>query len=147
MVDLTALKTEITTDPESIGYAPHVATGNQNEIAALLNTVNQAITVKDTYLDKDLFLASITPAALVLATSSTLLQSKWDRIIAFVQASNYINLSHPGVAPLLTLAVSDGILTQQQVNAIGSRSGSRAEQVLGVGTTVTIDDIANALRS
>ena len=36
-MDYTALRTEIQTDPATLGYAPFIAAGSHNQVAALLD--------------------------------------------------------------------------------------------------------------
>lgn len=44
-IDYVALKAELTTDPNAYGYAPLVAVGSCGELADMLNTVRDNITV------------------------------------------------------------------------------------------------------
>lgn len=53
--------------------------------------------------------------------------------------------SDTGVAELLAAAVQAGVLTSQEkaaLDALGVRAGSRAEQLWGVGTVVTLNQVA-----
>lgn len=53
--------------------------------------------------------------------------------------------SDAGVAALLAQAVSDGVLTAEEVgmlNALGVRVGSRAEELFGEGTVIDLNSVA-----
>jgi hypothetical protein len=147
-MDYTALKNEITNDPLSLGYAVFVTAGNDAAIAAILNmaTGPGAATVTDATMPRDDFMLAITPSLISLPGLSTTIQSKWDRILAVVRAADTINISDPAIQALLGASVADGVLTSDQVAAIGQRTGSRAEVLFGAGTTIMNTDISFALR-
>jgi hypothetical protein len=147
-MDYTALKNEITNDPLNLGYAVFVTAGNDQAIADLLNAATGvgAATVTVPAMSRDNFMTAIIPALIVLPALSTTIQSKWDRILAVVRAASIINISDPSIQALLGAAVSDNVLTSDQVSVIGQRTGSRAEVLFGAGTTVTNSDISFALR-
>lgn len=49
------------------------------------------------------------------------------------------------IADMLAAGVTDGVITNQQVatlNALGTRTGSRAESLWGEGTVVSLNDVA-----
>jgi hypothetical protein len=148
MIDYTALKNEITTDPLGLGYALFVSAGNDQAVVDLLNTTTgpSAAQVSLPYLSRTTFLGAILPATLVLPTLSADLQSKWGRILAVVRASDGVDLTDSGVQGLIALAAGDGVLTSDQAAAIGKRTGSRAEVLFGAGTTIKNNDVSYALR-
>jgi hypothetical protein len=147
-MDYTALKNEITNDPLGLGYSIFVTAGNDEAIAAILNmtTGPGAATVTASVMPRDDFMLAITPSLISLPGLSATIQSKWDRILAVVRAATSINISQPSIQALLGAAVVDGVLTSEQVAAIGQRTGSRAEVHFGAGTTITNSDISFALR-
>ena len=131
-MDLVALKAEITSDPQAIGYAEK----SHEEIARLLNRPGRSINSE--------------------SLSSGVLVSCLDRVeFAALSASdrNYLNLFVTAGAVPMTSEVRQtlralfpaGSSTRQNINRATKRDGSRAEE-LGLGR-VTESDVADALRS
>jgi hypothetical protein len=147
-IDYAVLKTELQTDPRGMDYATPRAAGNDTTLADLLNSPTGAGsgTVTVPSLARNDFLLALAPAYLVLPSLSQALQAKWDRILAVIRAADRIDLANPSVQALLAQAVTDGVLTQAQVNALGQRVGSRAEVLFGAGTVVSIQDVGRALQ-
>ena len=145
-MNYTTLKTEIETDPAKLGYEPFVASGNDQAIANLLNTAGSG-TIAVPNLDRATFLLNISPAYLALPGVSGVVQSKWDRILDSVRASESVDFTSPYAQSLLGAAVQDGILTQAQVASLNQRTGSRAEVLFGPGTIIQQSDVSMALRN
>ena len=138
MINIALLHNELANDPGNRGYAAFLAQTRDVEIAAILNAVDQSITVKDTFLDKDIYLTEIAPAYLVLATLSAQIQAKWYPILAMVtNVATGMDLANNKVQGMHAVAVADGVLTQAQVDALGQRPGSRIEQLFAPGDVVT----------
>lgn len=144
-MDYALLEQEILNDPEQLGYFAHLIAGNDVAIAELLNTRNQS-EVTAPVLTRNQFLVAVLPATIAIASLDAQLQAKWDRILSVATAADAIDITNNRVQGLLAIAVSDGVLTQDQVNAIGKRQGSRAEVLFGTETTISTHDIAKALR-
>lgn len=132
-MDLTALKTEITTDPAAIGYA--ATNGDHEQISKLLNrpqrtidaeTINGGVLVS--CLDKTEFTALSAPDKAYLNL--------------FVTAGD-VPVS-ANVRQALRALFPVGSETRNRINAATRRAGSRAEE-LGLGR-VTESDVADALR-
>ena len=125
---LAALKTELTTDPNAYGYAPHVASGSTGALAALLNEPRATISV---------------PRGLV---------GTWE-IIAATDAAEYNGLSATAkddvadaqIQAILKALFPNPSTTRTNLIARLTRIGSRAEQLFGVG--VSHSDCAQALVS
>lgn len=141
-MDYAALKAEITTDPAQLGYAAMVASGSDQGIADLLNTPGPTITVSS--LDRDGFLLATMPATLALASASATLQGKWDRLLGVACAASSVSIGAWSV--LGPMAVTDGLLTQAQADAVFTRKGTRAESLWGAGASVSNSDVSFALR-
>ncbi len=148
-MDYAALRTEITTDPQHMGFASLVTAGNDSGIASALNlaTGPGAGTLTAPSMLRDDFSLAILPLTLVLAGKDAATQAKWDRILAFVRSSNAVSVTSPTVQQLFGLAQQDGLMTQQQAAAIGQRACSRAETLFGAGVVVGQADVSFALRS
>lgn len=145
-MDYEALKDELENDPEDLGYAPLVSSGAHLDLANLLNEPG-AGPVSVEVMSKNDFLLAITPVLLRLPGKTAAVQAKWDRILALARAAESFHVNDPRVVNLLDLAVSDGILEQGEVNAMKTKTGSRAEVLFGIGSVVSHSDIANAFLS
>ena len=147
-MDYNALKTELQTDPKSLGYASLITAGNTAALANLLNatTGNGASTVALTTIDHDDFVADILPDVLtVLPTLSATIQTKWQTILQQFSTSSEVLLTNATTQQLLGEAVTDGLATQAQVTAWTTRTCSRAEVLFGAGTVVAQSDVMMAL--
>jgi hypothetical protein len=147
-MDYTVLKKELEADPLGLGYAPLLDSGDDTGLCALLNSHSGfgAATVSVPSVSRTDFLLAIAPAYLVLPTLNAFVQAKWDRILAVIGAADRIDCTDPRVQALLSAAVVDGVLTSDQATAINTRTGSRAEVLLGPGTELSTGDISFALR-
>lgn len=149
---LAALKTELTTDPAALGYAPSVTAGNHNALAGLINAMSAAV-ITLTSQSKGAVLLGIIPALDQLALGTDLsnvaipaaVSAKWQsRFQALSAGDNSIQLSAAFMGMLGQL-VTDKLMTQAQVDAFTRRAGSRAEVLWGSGTAVSSDDVRIAL--
>lgn len=146
-MDYVALKSELVNDPAALGYAPHIASGNDGALAAILNDLALG-TSKGYKLD----VASVDAATLQCG----------------VQASEYVALTQPmrelwqaiisasiGGVPVknqqlrLQIGAVWAANTNSRANmlAMQTRSCTRAELLFGEGVQVTPADIAIALRN
>lgn len=146
MIDSTALASEITADPLGLGYAAQIAIGSDTGIAALLNATTGPGAAQVTLpgMSRDAFLSACLPGVIALAGLNGTIQAKWDRLLGVAQAADSITAAN--IAAVLSMAVTDGVLTSQQAAAIGVRTGSRAEVLFGAGTVVGASDVSMALR-
>lgn len=146
------LKTELTTDPAALGYAPSVTAGNHNALAAMLNAIGTTV-ITLTSQTKGAVLLGIVPALDQLAVGTDLssaaipaaVSAKWQsRFQALSAGSDSLQLS-PQFIGMLGQLVTDKLMTQAQVDAFTKRTGSRAEFLWGNGTTVSSNDVRIAL--
>jgi hypothetical protein len=152
-INYDVLKQELTgtispPSPLAEEYPPLVEIGDHEGLATILNRKSGAgaDTVNLDLMSRSEFLLAITPAYLVLPTLSDELQKKWDRIITVITGAESIHLNDPRIQGIIGVAVADGVLTTQQVSSIGKRTGSRAEVLFGVDTSVTVSDVSTALK-
>src|SRR4051794_17256051 len=108
------LASEITNDPENVGYAPHVASGADTAVADLLNAPGWGILNLQS-IPKSQFLLGISPVVLTLPQKTADEQKMWDRVIALSSAADSVDVGSAQVQALLGLAVSSEILTTEQV--------------------------------
>jgi hypothetical protein len=147
MIDLAALRAEIQGDPRGLDYGPHAVAQDDGAVADLLNSTTGpgAATIALSFVSRDDFLKAILPAFLVIPNLPANIQAKWDRILNMINAGAGVTINAP-VQALLAQAVTDGVLTQEEADAVWHRTGSRAEVLFGPGTVVTPDQVSVALR-
>lgn len=139
-IDRGVLSVEIATDPGALGYASHVASGNDGAVAELLNRIRVGIVInRDTITPNELFEA-IVPSEWAAASA----QEK--QRIGLILAMPTVDLRGPNTKAALQAAFGPGTTTRANIIAMLSRSGSRAEQLFGSGTRVDHSDVAVALR-
>lgn len=146
---LAALKSELTTDPLSLGYAAPRAAGAMQTIADILNATTGpgAATVTYASLSRDAFVSGLRPGLFALPTLSAAIQAKYSLLIQSVIGTVDAVVIDATTLAFLADAVADGVMTQAQVTAFTTRTGSRAEVLLGTGTAVQWQDVVQALAS
>jgi hypothetical protein len=147
-INYTTLRTDIQSGPLAASCTPLVAAGNDQGVADLFNATTGAgagpVNI-GTVLGSD-FLTNFAPALFSLPGLSTTIQTKWDRILRFLGSLTTVRVGATNVQTLLSTAVTDAVLTQNQVNNINAKAtGSRAEVLFGDGTFLSLNDIAKAL--
>jgi hypothetical protein len=88
----------------------------------------------------------VMPGILAIGGLDAARQGKWDRVFAALRSVPSVHVTSTGVQQMLGLAVQDGLLTSDQVAAIGVRQGSRAEVLFGPGVAVGQAQVSLALR-
>lgn len=148
-IDYTRLRSEITTDPLTLGYAARVSLGNDQGIAALLNatTGSGAAEITLTSMTNEVFVTAFLPylpnvAALSDASKKDMYWNIWQAILSMP----IIKFTSSNVTGMLTQAVADAILSQVEATALMQRVGSRAEVLFGQDTVITVNDVSLALR-
>jgi hypothetical protein len=133
-MDLVALKTELTTDPQSIGYA--AANADHEALAKLLNRPQRTI-------DAESLSSGVLVSCLDKTEFAALSAADKQYLNLFVTAGDVpISANVRQALRALFPAESE---TRKRINAATRRKGSRAEE-LGFGR-VTESDVADALRS
>lgn len=133
-MDLTALKTEITSDPEAIGYAAE--NGDHVGIARLLNRPQRTI-------DAEMINGGVLVSCVDKTEFATLTAADKAYLNLFVTAGDVpVTANVRQALRALFPAQSE---TRGRINAATRRSGSRAGE-LGLGR-VTESDVADALRT
>lgn len=152
---LAILKTEILTDPLTYGYAPHVVANEPEIVAELLNKVRDgtdgeaAITIRRADIAAQEVLEAIdnrdfvaTPDAAHVAWFESATQQTAIRLI---NADGTDTRVLGNLRRLLQNPGPQG--SRDRLNVIANRLGSRAEQLFGPDTVVSIQDVVDALRS
>lgn len=137
----TELRNELTNDPAGMGYAGKTAA----QKVAILNAPKEGVTFH-VIVDVATVLKVIGMAQFRAAALSEPSRTGWLETLANIRSlKDGLIPSDAGVAELLAGAVQAGVLTSQEkaaLDALGVRTGSRAEQLWGVGTVVTLNDVA-----
>jgi hypothetical protein len=156
---LAALKTEFETDPTERGYAPHLASGADNQLADLINARTLAARrwVPTDVLRAHLFTAGIWPrlwAVIYTEAAPAELKAACRFVIDATDPKGLLALDLDLPACVLLF----GTFQAPEVNLLSAPESaallaladtlvSRAEVVLEeVGTAVQVDEIAQALR-
>ena len=134
------LTAEIQNDPAGLGYAAFFdAADEDQQIAGLLNQVRGTISV---------FLPNVSPSAVAAA----LVKADWDalaagdkQLFASLLAVQSFDLTSASLRLLFGALFPAGSTTRANLLAIASRNGSRAEQLWGTGTSVSLTAVAVAL--
>lgn len=153
---LAALTTEIQTDPLTYGYAAFVSSGNDQGIADAINKVRTgsdgkpAISVKRPDCSPAEILEAIDvrdfPASPTGVNSVPLAQSWLESVTQF----DRIRLTADDGTKTTTRKNIDRLVgntqgSQDRLDAVAVRNGSRAEQLFGFGVAVTSNQVAAAL--
>ena len=132
---------EIMNDPAGLGYA----TMTGQEIVDAMNVPRTGVSIL-VIVPKATFLQVTGLAPFRAAALSEPNRTGWLESLANIRSLEIgIVPSDAGVSALLTSAVSDGVLTADEkatLDALGTRTGSRAEQLWGAGTVVSLNDVA-----
>jgi hypothetical protein len=143
-MDYAALKTELQTDPQTVGYAAPLAAGDHVTVAGLLNAVPTAAadgpyTVNDENIDGGAARAAIPDGELTTITAEEKAKLEW--YFGGTTVSNSAN-----VRTFIQGSSLSGT-TKTALQTLTERGGSRAENLFGINTRVSHTDIAVALAS
>lgn len=153
------LKTEYTTDPVGVGYAPYVTVKAYGALAYLINNPNASWTktVPQVPLTSVLKwagagpLQKLTDYANNTGNNAALRSICLAALQLFAGAMPYLDLSDSGNLTMVQSLVSGGVLSatdQSNLLALQTVSpASRAEVLFGAGTVVTPKDAEIALNS
>lgn len=141
------LTAEIQLGPHAATLAPLVTAGNDVAIAAFLNdksgTGSGALTLSS--IPRQRVLRVFLKVAIDLDLKAAAMKAKWDRILPFVRDMEDIPANV--LEDVLTLAVTDGLITTAKADNIRKRTGSRSEILWGEGVSVTPSDVSRAVRN
>lgn len=139
---LAALTTEINTDPASLNLATLVAAGNDSGVAAALNAAGagaafsifrKAIAVRDV-------VANIASADFASLTALQL--AKLQLLFA---GSATLDATDTNTRTIIVGVFSGMATTVSNLTALAKRQGSRAEVLWGDGTTISANQVSQAL--
>lgn len=150
MIDYSALRTELLTDPKSLGYQVYIDTGNDVGLAQLLDEVRADILIRRANISPVELLEAIHPNDLTVpVTVNATLAGSW--LESVLQAQDTVRLlrddgSNTTIFQGIKRLLINNSQSEARLNAISNRTGSRAEELFGADAWVTHQDIAYALR-
>jgi hypothetical protein len=150
---LSALKTELNTDPTTLGYATDLAAGSTQALANMLNLVRDGtnggpeIIVRRNDLTPNEVLEAIDSRDFELTPNAA--HVAWLESVTQLARLRLVNEDGTNTRVLgnlkRILLVADTQGSRARLDAIANRQGSRAEQLFGVGTIVTSNDVTAAI--
>lgn len=141
MIDYEALKAEIESKPDLYGGKSH------SEVA---ETLNQKVGGQSGYymlgsMPVGDFLLALAPGIAALHAKPDNLQRHYDRLLNIISNQQAVRIGDGRISGILAQAVSDGLMSQSDIDAIGRVHGSRAEAMFGKGAVVLPHDVRKAL--
>ena len=136
MIDPAALKAELQTDPTALGYAPHIASGNDVALVEMLNAARAGIDIRRDLIPSHELFEAIVPADWTAATA----QEK--QRIQLVLSMGTVDVRGANTRAAFQAAFGAGTTTRANLLALLTRPGSRAEALFG--EPVSIDDLVKA---
>jgi len=141
--DLTALKNEYVNDPESIGYA--AANGTTRAILALLNVAANNTTNATVNRPTDELLISEVAAVIDPTEYAALSEYEKEWVKMFINRENGADIKEYQAMFLAIFA--NGTTSRTDAIALRVKAASRAEQLFGVNTVITRNDLIKAKES
>ena len=144
-VELSALRSELLSDPASIGYAPYLSTGTYSIITHLINAVsaNSHTAVSAVSVSRvgslDLQVAVVASEYLALSGGQ---QALWNA--ALIAAVNGIAISNTTFRQQVTTVWSAGTTTRANLLLLQTRRCSRAEALFGERASVDVNAVVKA---
>jgi hypothetical protein len=142
---LSALATELLTDPVSLGYSPYVAGGNYDVLAYMLNSVsaNSNVATSAVMVGKvDVETLQECVVGTEYSSLSQTPQNLWDAIIR--TGTEGVCISNVLILGQLSYIWS-GTTTQGNISALRTHRCSRGETLFGHGEVVETDQADKAV--
>ena len=145
---LAQIKTELITDPNNYGYAAYLGDNfNPPQLALMLNEKRAAIVMPR---------PDVTPLEVLEAinisdflTDKTNLWAAWFESLTQFPSVRILkdNGSDTRVMSNIMKLLINGSASETRIRELSVRSGSRAEQLLGVNTVIGFQEVIDAIRS
>jgi hypothetical protein len=140
----TLLQAELQNDPEGMGYAAAIAAQDWGRVASLLMTGSPGSTRPRHSIGKEAFLLTITGCGFRIAALPETARWGWMLTLQMILASSSVTASSTQVQTLFALGISQGVVTQQEVDALTLEPCTRSEVVLGRAGVLTPEDVQAA---
>lgn len=144
MIDIAALKADLSTDPAGLGYAPLIASGDDVGLARLLNDPARGGPIARRWISAAELQGALDAAE--FAAMSATDAAKWQCILLATQDRLPVDTGHLKQQLLAMLPSATRPVSRANLIALQAKQGSRAEVLFGDGSVVQLDDIVK-LRS
>jgi len=134
------LKNEFTTDPTGLGYATATTQGKVD----LINQPRPTIAINQR-VSNEAILRCL--GQVPFRTLGKPTETAWKTEMDLIRSISDFDVFDPTFDGLMQAGVSQGVLLQDEadyIKSLGTRPGSRAEQLWGAGVLVTLNDGALA---
>src|SRR5215218_9463864 len=126
-----ALKAELTTDPNTYGYAAAIAAGNISSLVELLSRARGKTVSRGIRQGVEIM------AAIDVAEFAALTQGQRDWVLALVTATGGINVGDASIrAAFLSLFNAQSKSRPKLVAVADKTTGSRLEELFGIDSTI-----------
>lgn len=139
-MNYATLKSEIVNDPSGLGYATAYTAGADADVAAILNATRQTINIDRAWIEPWEIVNAIVPTE-----ASALQAAGRDALLMLLQLSRFPT-NKSGIKLWFTTLFPSGT-TFNNLAALMSRKGSRAEELFGVDVQISPSDIALARKA
>lgn len=142
-----ALKTELQTDPATLGYAPYVAANDDEALAALLNDLALGTSKGYTLTKRNITAPELQACVVVSEWTSRTADQKtaWQNLLI---ASSYTGVPTTNANIIAQAqAIWNATTTLDNLAAAIVRPCTRAEFLGGESTSISAADVSNALRN
>ena len=141
MLTLSALRTELLTDPTGIGYSTAVTRADHNTLVDLVNRSAASYVVSIGTV------TAINLQSVVVASEYAVLsggqRDLWNAVLT--AATGGVPISNTAIRAQVAVVWSAGTTTRSNLLALDTRTGTRAEVLFGEGVRVTSTDVQKAL--
>jgi hypothetical protein len=142
---ITALATEINTDPKALGYSSLVTAGDYPAIAKLMNTSPEPIAAgQQEQIYRTRALSSDIMAGIVLSEFAALVQANRDYCTMLFSAQ-YVNTGDANVRTQLAAIFGAGTTSRTNMTNAAQKNAARSEALYGDGRMVTDHEVYLAL--
>lgn len=141
MFTVSALRTELLTDPTGIGYSTAVTRADHNTLVDQVNRFAVSYAVSMGTVTSIAMQTAVVPGEYGVLSNGQ--RDLWNAVL--VAAVNGVPISNTVIRTQVAFVWSAGTTTRANLLALDTRSGTRAEVLFGEGVRVTSTDVQKAL--
>jgi hypothetical protein len=140
------LKNELLTDPNNYGYAPLIADTNNPALAEMINRPRATITMPRPDVTPLEILEAIKVTDFI--SNANALYASWFESLTQFASVRILkdNGTDTRVMTNLMSILVNGSASETRLRELAVRNGSRAEQLFGVGVSVSVQEVIDAQR-
>lgn len=149
------LTTELQDDPQALGYATPLAAGDHQEAARLINAPRTATVGARRIPSTELLIwggagriAALEDAAADTQQTAEVRSAASAALRMIQRGDTELDLGTQAIADMVELLRANGVFSdadKSELQTMSTRDISRAEELFGLGTTITHSEIAEAL--